>query len=42
MIEIIESKEDLEALKATLKERGNMDSGEAALTAKEIVGRVKN
>ena len=42
MIEIIESKEALEALKATLKERGNMDSGEAALTAKEIVGRVKN
>ena len=42
MIEIIESKEALAALKLTLKERGNMDTGEAAQTAKEIVRRVKN
>ena len=42
MIEIIESKEALAALKMTLKERGNMDTGEAAQTAKEIVRRVKN
>lgn len=41
MIEMIESKEALEALMNTLKERGNMDTGEAALTAKEIVRRVK-
>ncbi|MBE6024081.1 MAG: histidinol dehydrogenase [Cellulosilyticum sp.] len=42
MIEMIESKEALEALKMNLKERGNMDTGEAAQTAKEIVRRVKN
>lgn len=42
MIEIIESQEALEALLVTLKERGNMDTGEAALTTKEIVGRVRN
>lgn len=42
MIEIIEDQEALEALLVTLKERGNMDTGEAALTTKEIVGRVRN
>lgn len=42
MIEIIEDQRALEALLVTLKERGNMDTGEAALTTKEIVGRVRN
>ena len=42
MIEIIEDQEALETLLVTLKERGNMDTGEAALTTKEIVGRVRN
>lgn len=42
MIEIIEDQEALEALLVTLKERSNMDTGEAALTTKEIVGRVRN
>lgn len=41
MIEMIDSKEALEALLLTLKERGNMDTGEAALIAKEIVKRVR-
>ena len=41
MIEIIENQEALEALLESLKERGNMDTGEAALTTKEIVRRVK-
>lgn len=41
MVEMIESKEALEAFMLTLKERGNMDTGEAAQTAKEIVRRVK-
>lgn len=31
MMEIIDSKDALEALLLTLKERGNMDTGEAAL-----------
>lgn len=42
MIEIIENQEALEALLMTLKERGNMDTGEAALTTKEIVRRVRS
>lgn len=42
MIEMIESQEALEDLMQRLKERGNMDTGEAAQTAKEIVRRVKN
>lgn len=42
MIEIIENQEALEALLVTLKERGNMDTGEAALTTKEIVRRVRS
>lgn len=42
MIEIIESKEALEALLVSLKKRGNMDTGEAALTTKEIVKRVRD
>lgn len=41
MIEIIDSKDALEALLLALKERGNMDTGEAALVAKEIVKYVR-
>lgn len=41
MIEMIDSMEALETLLLTLKERGNMDTGEAALIAKEIVKRVR-
>lgn len=41
MIEIIDSKDAIEALLLVLKERGNMDTGEAALTAKEIVKCVR-
>lgn len=41
MIEIIESQENLQALKTKLQERGNMDTGSAAQTVKEIVNRIK-
>ena len=41
MVEIIEGKEQVKALLAVLKERGNMDSGSAAQTAKEIVREVR-
>lgn len=42
MLEIIESQEALQALKLKLQERGNMDTGNAAVTVKEIVKRIKN
>lgn len=42
MIEIIKGEDALKELLNTLKERGNMDTGEAAETAKEIVRRVRN
>lgn len=41
MIEIIESQESLQALKAQLQERGNMDTGDVAQTVKKIVSCVK-
>lgn len=41
MVEIIEGKEKVGALLEVLKERGNMDSGSAAQTAKEIVREVR-
>ncbi len=42
MIEIINSKEQVDKLLDVLKERGNMDTGENALIAKEIVARVRD
>lgn len=41
MIDIIENEGEIEQLLITLKKRGDMDAGEAALTAKEIVRRVR-
>ena len=42
MIEIINNKEALENLLEALKERGNMDTGEASFKTKEIVRRVRD
>ena len=41
MIDIIDNKQTLTALLEVLKERGNMDHGEAAMTTKEIVNSVR-
>lgn len=41
VIEIIESQKSLQDLKLQLQERGNMDTGDAAQTVKEIVRRIK-